>query len=107
LQPVAVVSRDKPQGLQPQELSAALRADTANLPNWVGIDLGAQGYAVLKVIKQQNRETPTAEQATQELRQYGQWWASAEGQAYYNLLKKRLKVEMKVPQPVVGSAKQG
>jgi peptidyl-prolyl cis-trans isomerase D len=107
LQPVAVVSRDKPQGLQPQELSAALRADTANLPNWVGIDLGAQGYAVLKVIKQQNRETPTAEQGAQELRQYGQWWASAEGQAYYNLLKKRLKVEMKVPQPVVGSAKQG
>jgi peptidyl-prolyl cis-trans isomerase D len=107
LQPVTWVSRDKPQGLQPQELSAALRADTSNLPNWVGIDLGPQGYAVLKVIRQQERETPSAQQATQELRQYGQWWASAEGQAYYNLLKKRLKVEIKVPQPAGGPPKQG
>ena len=107
LLPAAVVSRDKPLGLQPQELSAALRADTASLPAWVGVDLGVQGYAVLKVIKQQDREAPTAELAAQELRQYSQWWVSAEGQAYYNLLKKRLKVEMKVPQPGVSAAKQG
>ena len=44
---------------------------------------------------------PAAEIATQELRQYDQWWSSAEGQAYYEALKKRLKVEVKVAKPVV------
>lgn len=94
-----VVSRDKPQTLQPKELSAALRADMASAPAWVSVDLGAQGFSVLKVTKVLPREAPAADVSAQELRQYGQWWASAEGAAYYNMLKKRFKVEIKVAQP--------
>lgn len=94
-----VVSRDKPQTLLPKELSAVLRADTSNLPSWLGVDMGAQGYTVLKIQKVLEREAPSVDVAAQELRQYGQWWATAEAAAYYNALKKRFKVEVKVPQP--------
>lgn len=99
LPPAVLVSRDKPGTLRPKELSAALRADMGTAPAWLSVDLGDQGFSVLKVSKIVPREPPTAEVATQELRQYGQWWASAEGAAYYNALKKRFKVEIKVPQP--------
>lgn len=97
------IARDKPTTLQQKEVAAALRADTATLPAWVGVDLGAQGYSVIKVNKVQARVAPTADVAAQELRQYEQWWSSAEGQAYYEALKKRLKVEIKVAKPVVKS----
>ena len=99
LSPAVLVSRDKPGTLRPKELSAALRADMGTAPAWLSVDLGDQGFSVIKVSKIVPREPPTAEVATQELRQYGQWWASAEGAAYYNALKKRFKVEIKVPQP--------
>ena len=49
------------------EVAAALRADTATLPAWVGIDLGAQGYSVIKVNKVQARVAPAADMAKQEL----------------------------------------
>lgn len=94
-----VVSRDKPQTLLPKELSAVLRADTSSLPSWLGVDMGAQGYTVLKIQKVLERDAPPADVAAQELRQYDQWWATAEAAAYYNALKKRFKVEVKVPQP--------
>jgi peptidyl-prolyl cis-trans isomerase D len=94
------IARDKPTMLQQKEIAAALRADTATLPAWVGIDLGAQGYSVIKVNKVQARVAPAADMAKQELQQYDQWWSSAEGQAYYEALKKRLKVEVKVAKPV-------
>lgn len=100
LPPVVVVSRDKPQNLLPKELAAALRADMATAPAWVGVDLGAQGHSVLKVQKVLSREAPTAEVAAQELSQYGQWWTAAEVAAYYEWLKKQLKAEIKVPKPV-------
>jgi len=106
LQPAIVVSRDKPQMLHPKELSAVLRADTATLPTWVGVDLGAQGYAVMKLLRSLDREPPAAEQGEQELKQYSQSWAAAEAQAYYGLLKKRLKVDVKVPRPAVTASNQ-
>lgn len=97
-----VVSRDKPQNLSPKELTSVLRADMAAAPAWLGVDLGAQGYGVYKVVRVLEREAPKADLAAQELRQYGQWWGSAEGAAYLNSLKKLFKVEIKVPRPVSG-----
>jgi peptidyl-prolyl cis-trans isomerase D len=32
--------------------------------------------------------------------QYAQWWAEAESQAYFALLKEKLKAEILVPSPV-------
>ena len=102
-----VVSRDKPLELAQKEVLAALRADTTTLPSWVGVDLGAKGYAVLKVNKTVERTAPAADVAAQELGQYNQWWSTAEGTAYYNLLKKRFKAEIKVPRPSGVSAIAG
>ena len=99
LLPAIVVSRDQPQN-QPRPLvDAVLGANTATLPAWVGVDLGAQGYAVAKVNRLVPRETPNEQIALQERQQYLQWWSNAEGLAYYELLKDRFKVQIKVPRP--------
>ena len=101
LQPAIVVSRDQPQN-QPRPLvDAVLGANTATLPAWVGVDLGAQGYAVAKVNRLVPRQTPNEQVAQQERQQYLQWWSNAEGLAYYELLKDRFKVQIKVPRPQV------
>ena len=94
-----VLSRQEP-GQQPQKVvEAALRADPAALPALVGVDLGAEGYAVVKVNKVLPRQQPSPEQARQELEQYSRAFAAAETQAYYELLKDRFKVEIKVAKP--------
>ena len=99
LLPAIVVSRDQPQN-QPRPLvDAVLGANTATLPAWVGVDLGAQGYAAAKVNRLVPRETPNEQIALQERQQYLQWWSNAEGLAYYELLKDRFKVQIKVPRP--------
>ena len=94
-----VVSREESQKQPPQVVEAALRADPAALPAVVGIDLGAAGYAVVKVIKALPRVAPADEVAKQERQQYTQWWTAAENLAYYNLLKERVKTQILVPKP--------
>lgn len=99
-----VVSRDQPQGVAPQVVLAALRADTATFPAWVGVDLGQSGYAVVRINKVLPR-SETAQVALQRDReQYAQWWTAAEVQAYYATLKDRFKVEMLVTAPALADA---
>ena len=95
-----VVSRDQSQSIAPPILNAVLRADASNLPAFVGIPLGAQGYAVVKINKIMPRPAPTDAAAKQDRAQYTQWWTAAEGQAYYGLLKERFKAELMAPRPV-------
>ena len=100
------VSRDQPQKQPLQVVDAALRADAAALPALAGIDLGAQGYVIVKVLKVLPREASLEAAAKQERTQYSQWWTSAESQAYYNGLKDRFKTEIKVAKPVRAKADQ-
>lgn len=93
------VSRDAAQGLAQPVLTAALSVPTQTLPAWAGVSLGDQGYAVVRVDKVLPRVARDAQAAAQEVQQYGQWWASAEAQAYYDTLKERFKVKIKVQQP--------
>lgn len=88
-----VVSRTQTQGLSRPVLEAALKADLTKAPTVVGVDLGNQGYAVLKVVKtvgrapqdpEESRAKPYIEQALGE----------AEAEAYYQALKRRYKVEI-------------
>src|SRR5690606_6092070 len=44
-------SRAQPKDLAPPVLDAALRADASQLPAVAGVDLGAQGYAIVRVTK--------------------------------------------------------
>ncbi len=93
-----IVSRLESQ-LPAALVDAAMRADGGTLPVWLGVDLGAQGYAVMRVNRVVSRDAPKTDVAKQELEQYTQLWTSAEGAAYYNLLKERMKVQIKVPKP--------
>ncbi len=98
--PAAVtVSREPGQTVPAPVLDAALRADTSKLPAWVGVDLGAQGYAVVRINQVLPRNTPADAASKQERTQYAQWVANAENQAYYQLLKDRFKVQIKVARP--------
>ena len=100
------VSRDQPQ-MQPMPLvDAALRADATALPALTGIDLGAQGYAIVNVLKVLPRTASLEAAAKQERSQYTQWWTAAESLAYYNVLKERFKAEIKVAKPVRAKADQ-
>lgn len=93
--PAAItVSRDQSVDIPPAVMTAALRADTAALPGFVGVDLGAQGFAVVRVNKISARPAPAQADAAQERAQYAQMWTRAENQAYYGLLKERFKVQI-------------
>ncbi|MBE0473260.1 SurA N-terminal domain-containing protein [Rhodoferax sp.] len=96
-----VVSRDQPLNLPEKVLTAALRADSAKLPAWEGVDLGAQGYAVIRVNRVVARDEAEQAAVRQSRDQYAQWWTGAETQAYYALLKEKLKAEILVPSPEI------
>ena len=91
-----VISREKKQQQSNAVIEAALRAPSQTLPAWVGVDLGGDGYAVVKVEKVLPREVAANDKLSRERDQYAQWWASAEGLAYYRLLKEKFKVNIKV-----------
>ena len=93
------VSRRESQNLPISVIDAALRADASKLPALVGVDLGTQGYAVVRVTKLVPRTPSAPEQAQQENAQVGQSITAAEELAYYNLLKERFKAEILVPKP--------
>jgi peptidyl-prolyl cis-trans isomerase D len=103
--PLAVtVSRDQSQNLPPALLKSILKADAATLPAFIGADLGDQGYAVIKLNKIASRPVPNEAGLKQDRAQYGQWWTSAENQAYYSVLKDRIKVDVRAPKPSVNGA---
>jgi peptidyl-prolyl cis-trans isomerase D len=99
LPPAVTVSRQDAQKQPSAVVEAALRADPGALPAFVGVDLGEQGYAVVKVDKIVPRDPPAPEMAKQELEQYTKWWSAAENLAYYNLLKDRFKVKIELAKP--------
>lgn len=81
-------TREQPRPL----VDAVLRAPAAKLPAYLGVDLGADGYAVVKLVKVLGRD-PAASDATRAQAQYAQSWGDAESQAYYAALKSRLRAE--------------
>ena len=98
--PAAItLSRLDPKGQSPLLVDAALRADPAKLPVFVGVDLGAAGYAIAQVDKVLPPATQTPEQAEQSRARYDQLWALAEVRSYYDLLKARYKARILVPAP--------
>ncbi|MCL4700067.1 MAG: peptidyl-prolyl cis-trans isomerase, partial [Burkholderiaceae bacterium] len=101
------VSRMQARVLPPALLEAAMRADATQLPQLRGVDLGAQGYAVLRVTKVLPRELPSGATpgGPDPLReQYAQAFAMAETEAYLEALKRRYKVEIKPEAKVAAAA---
>lgn len=99
LQPAVIVSRDNPQGLAPQVLSAALQAPVQQLPAWEGVALGDQGYAIVQVKQVMPKEERPADLGKVIQAQYEQLYSLAEGAAYYDALKKKFDVQFKVRKP--------
>ena len=94
-----VVARNQP-GEQPRAVvDAVLSTRIEALPAWVGVDLGAVGYTIAKVNRVVPAAASDAQQAAQRHQQYVQWLSSAEALAYYEILKDRYKVHIKVPRP--------
>ncbi|MBL8326858.1 MAG: peptidyl-prolyl cis-trans isomerase [Rubrivivax sp.] len=94
---VQTLSRLQARMLPPGLLDAVMRADATRLPQVVGVDLGAAGYAVVRVYKVLPREQPPGvAPGSDPLRdQYAQAFAAAEADAYLEALKKRYKLEVK------------
>ena len=93
------ISRDAAQQVPGPLLDAAMGADPSKLPVMVGVELGRQGYAIVKVNNVLPRTPVGDDVAKQQRNQYAQWVANAESQAYYDALKERFKVNIKVPTP--------
>jgi peptidyl-prolyl cis-trans isomerase D len=93
------LSRVQPQG-QPQDLVKAVMSSPAKtLPQWVGVDLGNAGYAVVRI----NSVAPPAADSPEVLAlapRYQQAWAQAQSQGAYESIKKRLDAKILVkPEP--------
>lgn len=88
-----VISRAQTTGLPRNLVDAALKAPADPLPAWTGVDLGDQGYAVVRINKVLPRDEAVAS-AERAQAQYAQVWAAAESQAYYAALKERFKVQI-------------
>ena len=95
--PVQTVSRTKADGMTPQAVEAVMRADAAKLPALVGVDLGAEGYAVYRITKvsQPPQADPARRQA--EAQQLAQLAGQTDLQAFYESLKARSKVKLLTP----------
>jgi peptidyl-prolyl cis-trans isomerase D len=92
--PELKISRSDAQGVPPAALSAVFKADVQKLPTYVGVDLGADGYAIYRV----NAVLPGAPIDAQRLaaaeQQIAQSNAQLELQAYIDALRARSKVKL-------------
>lgn len=94
-----IVSRNEAKNLPASVVNAALVAPMKDGAAWAGVDLGANGYAIVKVNKIEPNEQKNADFAQQAAQQYVQSWSTAEGAAYFEMLKQRFKVQFKVQRP--------
>ena len=99
LLPQVVISRENTMGMPRQVVEAAMQAKTDPMPAWVGVNLDGAGYAIVKVEKIAPTKERSADFSRQALGQYVQLFATAEGAAYYELLKKKFDVQFKVERP--------
>ena len=74
-------------------IEAVLRADAQKLPAVVGVDLGEQGYVVVRIDAVLPREAGDDAAMRQ---QYGQAWSGAETRAYFDALKARFKADVRI-----------
>jgi len=98
-----LVSRAKPGSVPPKVLDAIMAADATKLPATIGTAAGDGSYVVARIEKIVPRDpaTPDPKMLTQ---QYARAWSEAEGQAYYDALKARYKVVLKVAKPAAAAS---
>ncbi|HEY1607751.1 MAG TPA: SurA N-terminal domain-containing protein [Paraburkholderia sp.] len=87
------VARNDAQGLPPAALSAVFKADAQKLPAYVGVDLGADGFAIYRVNSVANGRPIDAAQLAAAQQQLAQVAGQAQGQAYLDALRANAKVK--------------
>jgi peptidyl-prolyl cis-trans isomerase D len=97
LQAPVILSREQTMNLPPNLIDDALRANTAKLPVWIGVDLGSRGFGVVKINKVIESNTQTNSPQLRD--RFVKSWATAENLAYYAYLKDILKATIKEPAP--------
>ena len=80
-------------------LNAAMHAKIGDAASWVGVDLGNDGYTVVRVNKVVPRAEDSAELRLRQKQEFERYQANAETLAYYEMLKERFKVQIKVARP--------
>ncbi|KDB06725.1 hypothetical protein LIG30_0346 [Burkholderia sp. lig30] len=92
--PAGTISRAQSHGVPPVAMSAIYKVDAKTLPAYVGVDLGAGGYAIYRV----NAVIPGSAVDPQQLaaaqQQMAQVDAQSEGEAYLAALRARSKVKL-------------
>ncbi|SAL25019.1 PpiC-type peptidyl-prolyl cis-trans isomerase [Caballeronia turbans] len=96
--PVTVLRNDA-QGLPPAALSAIFKVDASKLPAYVGVDLGADGYAIYRVNGIEKGAPVAADRLAGAQQQVAQVYAQADMEAYINALKARSKVKLSQAPP--------
>lgn len=91
--PVLDVSRQQTHDLEPALVHAAMQAPASHLPAWQGVDMGAQGYAVVQIL-QVKHPTVAPDVARLSAREYAQLWGAAEALAYVSDLKAQYKAKI-------------
>ncbi len=91
--PAVKVSRNDAQGLPPAALSAVFKADSQKLPAYVGVDLGADGYAIYRVNSITNGPAVEGPRLAAAQQQIAQMIGQSQGQAYLDALRDRSKVK--------------
>jgi peptidyl-prolyl cis-trans isomerase D len=91
---VSKVSRNDAQGMPPAALAAIFKADSSKLPAYVGVDLGADGYAIYRVNGIEKPDPVTADRLAGAQQQVAQVYAQAEMESYLDSLKARSKVKV-------------
>jgi peptidyl-prolyl cis-trans isomerase D len=90
-----VLSRVQTQGQSTTLIQAVLAAPTTTLPQWVGVDLGAGGYAVVRINSVSPPPADSPEVAALAPR-YQQAWAQAQSQGAYESVRKRYDAKILV-----------
>jgi peptidyl-prolyl cis-trans isomerase D len=94
-----VVSREKGKEYPVKLIEEVLKTPLKGGPVWNGIDLGQEGFAVVKVLNVEPSQVMSADRS-REKAQLGQWLADAESEAYYEHLKSGLNVKITAPNPI-------
>ncbi|WP_066738111.1 SurA N-terminal domain-containing protein [Cupriavidus sp. D384] len=95
--PTMMVSRAKADNLSPKAVDAIMRADATKLPSVVGVDLGADGYAIYRISKVSTPAEANAGQRQADAQQLSQLAGQTELAAYYEALKAQAKVKILHP----------
>lgn len=94
-----VVSRDQSQGQARSLIDAVLRSDPSHLPALLSVDLGQQGYAIVRVNKLVPRDALSATEQEQSRQQFARLLGNAEANAYLAHLRAQYKAQILVPKP--------